>query len=135
MESTVIYLGAMKRPLSVLNRTVRYIEHSEGGGAFPSKGHYRELRACRRSRNRKSINLRRIAGVSEAGAPRCGVLRLAWGGKREPAAEILSVLSEGTRSCPAPGDRPRLPRAFDLAGITNTVILSDGESAKCSPFA
>ena len=40
---------------------------------------------------------------------------------REPFAEILSVLSEGTRSCPAPDDRGRVARAFDLAGITNTV--------------
>jgi hypothetical protein len=41
--------------------------------------------------------------------------------EQEPAAEILSVLSEGTRSCPAPDDRGRVAQAFDLADITSTV--------------
>jgi hypothetical protein len=58
MESTVIYLDAMKRPLSVLNQTVFHIERSGVIGSIPSKGHYRELRACRRSPNRKSIKIR-----------------------------------------------------------------------------
>ena len=47
---------------------------------------------------------------------------LAEGG--EPTAEILSVLSEGTRSFPAPDDRGRMARAFDLAGITNRVAMA-----------
>jgi dihydrofolate reductase len=40
----------------------------DGKHSHLERRHYRELRACRRSPNRKSINLRRIAGVSEAGA-------------------------------------------------------------------
>jgi hypothetical protein len=34
--------------------------------------------------------------------------------EREPAAEILSVLREGTRSCPAPDEKARW-RGLDLA--------------------
>ena len=40
----------------------------DGKHSHLERRHHRELRACGRSPNRKSINLRRIAGVSEAGA-------------------------------------------------------------------
>jgi hypothetical protein len=41
----------------------------DGKHSHFERRHSRESRACRRSPNRKSINLRRIAGVSEAGPP------------------------------------------------------------------
>jgi len=51
--------------------------------------------------------------VSESGAPRHARFSRDGVEEGEPAAEILSVLGEGS-----PG---RVARAFDLAAITNTV--------------
>jgi hypothetical protein len=54
----------------------------------------------------------------------------------EPAAEILSVLSEGTRSCPAPDDRGRVARAFDLAQMaTGRKLLKDRIATRPAPSA
>jgi hypothetical protein len=40
----------------------------DGEHSHLERRHYGELRACRRSPNRKSVNLRRIAGVTLSGA-------------------------------------------------------------------
>src|SRR5579859_5074867 len=77
-----------------------------------------------------SLNLSRFAGVSEAGPPRRAVFA-SWGGKREPAGEILSAKREGSLPYVLIKALQIFPHRHHelvrVGAVDNTVIVADAQ--------